>query len=166
MSHVRVVDASIDILRCASCGKEYPHAVFTGEFDTSTDLLGSATSCVHNEAVIAEMTFEEWDPYPDDIGRQRFERRLAQLLNRPDLHVLKLLRIERHDPPPGLSPQEFRKQYVPPVAVYACPCCEQGESTKTIEITPAEFQRRGGCITVVGPLKVLANEGEPDSFVN
>lgn len=166
MSHFRAVDASIDMLRCANCGKEYPHAVFTGEFDTSTDLLGTATSCEYNEVVIAEMTREEWDPYPDDIGRQLFEVRLAQDLNRTDLHVLKLLRIERHDPPLGLSPKEFRRQYVPPVAVYACPCCGQGESTETIEITPAEFQRRGGRITVVGPLKVLTNEGGPDSFVN
>lgn len=166
MNHFRVVDASIDILRCTSCGREYPHAEFTGESDTSTAFLGSATSCERNEVVIVEMTHEEYNLYANDIGRQEFERRLAQLINRTDLHVLKQLRIEKSIPLPGLSPHEFRKQYVPPVVVYACPCCRGGESIKTVEITPAEFQRRGGRIIVVGPLKVLANEGGTGSFVN
>lgn len=151
----RLINGTVVRLQCAACGATFPHFRFTGDTDSDTDGLYSATSCTANELVIAEATPSEWN----EIGRgdgASAERNLAQQLGRTDLKIVHLLRVEDTNSAKGLSFAEFQKVYKPPVLIYTCPCCANGESRELEELTVARFKKSGGKIELIGPLRLLA----------
>lgn len=151
MTQIRQVEGTVLTIRCRTCGEHYPHFEFSGDSDTLTDGLGSATSCEKKELVIAETTAAE-DNFCTS-GIVEFEQRLARDLSRSDLHVIRLLRVERAPTVgPTSSLREFMKHYVPNTLVFSCPCCDGGEAVKIEELTPSDFQFLGGRITFVGRL--------------
>ena len=151
-SVLRKVEGSVHRLHCESCRSTFPLFEFFGEDDTDTAGLGSAGRCGKDELVIAAMLPEEWNRY-DTYGRERFEARIAELLNRPDLRVAKLLRIERQGPSgKGMSFQDFMKVSKPPLLIYSCACCANGEAKSIEEMEPDTFLARGGKIEFVGDL--------------
>lgn len=130
----------------------FPHFLFSGEEDTDTVGLCSASSCNQNEVVIVEAEPDEWSDL-ESTRTMAIEKRLAQQLGRADLKVLRLLRVERETTPAaGLSFREFQKGYKPPVLVYSCACCGKGESRVIEEITAGDFEKSGGQILVTGRL--------------
>lgn len=148
----RIVVGTVLRLRCQACGAVFPHFLFTGEEDGDTAGLCSASSCDQNEVVIAEAEPAEWNDFVL-TGAMAIEKRLAQQLVRGDLKVLCLLRIEREESAAaGLSFRDFKKAYKPPVLVFSCACCADGESRAIEEIAVDDFQNSGGRILVTGRL--------------
>lgn len=152
MKQLNRIEGSILRLRCMRCDRTFPHFRFSGDTDMVTAGLGSATSCAENEVVLAEMEPSEWNGF-EAGGAQAFEQRLSQELGRTDLRVILLLRVKARSPSArGLSFQEFRKQYQPPLLQYSCACCADGASTEVSELTVEEFRNSGGKVTLTGHL--------------
>ena len=122
------VEGTILRLRCQACGAQFPHFQFTGERETETSGLFSASSGKADEVLVFEARPEEWKDF-DRAGATLAEKRIAQDLGRDDLRVIRLLRIESAlTMGQGMSFADFKKSYRPPVMVYSCACCEAGES--------------------------------------
>lgn len=145
----RQIEGYVVTLRCGACGQHFPHFTLVGDSDASTAGVGSLSSYEENEVVVAELSSKELG----QESAEAFEERLAKQLNRADLRRVRLLRVEKNESPArGLSFQEFRKQYVPPVLVYSCIRCSGGESRPTGELTVDEFRHRGGKVLLLNPL--------------
>lgn len=146
----RIVDGTILKLRCDACDAVFPHFLFSGEADSDTAGLCSASSCGKDELVIAEAEPREWS----DVAHtdSAVGNRISEQLQRNDLKVVRLLRVERELGANGLSFSDFRRAYKPPVLIYSCVCCVNGESRAIEEITVEDFQRGGGQIITTGRL--------------
>ncbi len=141
-------------LRCESCGSTFPHFTFSGEKDTDTAGLCSASSCERNEVVLVEALPVEWNDLEGD-GTAAIERRLAAHLQRSDLRVLRLLAVERAAvAAAGTSFRDFRKAYKPPSMVYTCACCATGKSRSVASRSAEDFVKSGGLVTPTGRLVV------------
>lgn len=152
MEQKRTVTGTVMKLRCGNCGSTFPHFVFSGEKDTDTDGICSASSCEKNEVVIAELLQNEWNDL-DNTGASNFQHRLSLLLDRHDLRVIRLVRVEQaQNPSAGLSFRDFAKSYEPPVLVFSCACCTNGESKLYEELTLDDFRLSGGNVLAVGHL--------------
>lgn len=151
----RTVEGTILRLRCDSCASVFPRFVFSGDTDSSTEDLCCASSSDSNEVVILETNGLEWNELAQGNATS-VENRLAQQLARNDLKVLHLRRVERgtNNSATGSSFREFRKVYQPPVLVYSCVRCADGESRAIEELTLEAFQRAGGRIVLTGRLVV------------
>jgi hypothetical protein len=148
------VFGTIKILKCASCEAIFPLAAYEGEADTDTIGLCSAGKCNSLEVAIAEATSVEWNQLASGDVKD-LQRRIGTELGRDDLKIATLLRIEPgKNAPAGTSFAEFRKAYRPPVLVYSCPCCGEGEATETKEFTVDRFAEIGGRILPVGELEI------------
>lgn len=146
----RKVAGSVVQLRCNACERVFPYFRFEGEDDTDTIGLGSLTTCLKNELVIASFLPDEWNSLPQG-GSARFEARVREELGRDDLYVVRLLRtVPGGTSAAGVSFQDFRKHYRPPELVFSCPCCDQGESRVIEELTVQQFVRSGGRIILAG----------------
>lgn len=155
MTSKRIVTGTVLKLHCQACKATFPHFLFSGEDDTDTAGLCSASSCDQNEVVIAEAEQAEWNDF-EQAGASKIEKRLARQLARDDLRVLRLLKIEHENKSPaGLSFCDFKKTYKPPVLVYSCACCRDGESRAIDEVTPDEFQKNGGRVVITGRLILI-----------
>lgn len=158
MTAKRIVSGTILQLCCQACNATFPHFLFSGEDDTKTAGLCSASTCKKNEIVVAEAEPVEWNTF-EQAGAFEIEKRLARQLVRDDLRVLRLLRIEREDVAgTGISFRDFKKNHKPAVLVYSCACCRDGESRATEEKTVDEFQASGGRIFMTGRLILNATE--------
>ncbi|AXQ28018.1 hypothetical protein D0B54_04730 [Solimonas sp. K1W22B-7] len=147
-----VVTGSILRLRCQACGALFPHFQFSGERETEAGGLFSASSGKLDEVFIAEATEPEWKDF-DRAGATLAEQRLAQQLGREDLRVIRLLRIESAlTGGQGMSFADFKKSYRPPVMVYSCAGCGEGESKLVEEISVEEFQLAGGNVRLADGL--------------
>lgn len=150
----RLVDGTVAKLQCAACGAVFPLFTFTGETDSDTDGLYAATSCATNEVVLADATPSEWN----GMGRgdsTSVEKKLAQQLARTDLKIVHLVRVENTISAKGLSFAEFQKVYKPPVLIYSCACCPNGESRVVEKLTVARFKKSGGKIKLIGSLRPI-----------
>jgi hypothetical protein len=148
----RLVEGTITILRCDSCGATFPHFVFSGEEDTDTCRLCSASSCERNEVVLLEVESDEWGELERSITLT-VERRLGALLVRSDLKIPRILAVEQSDSSTvGLSFKDFQKAHKPPVVVYTCICCASGKSRPIERYTTKDFRQTGGIVTTVGQL--------------
>lgn len=147
---VRIVNGAVLRLRCGACAAIFPHFSFSGEEDSDTAGLYSASSCNQDEVVLAEADPSEWK----DLAHGEItsiEKKLAQNLARDDLKVVRLLRIEHQSSAAaGSSFADFRKAYKPPVLVYSCICCSGGEARALQEMTMETFRRSGGRILLTG----------------
>lgn len=122
------LEGTILRLRCQACGAVFPHFQFSGERETETGGLFSASSGKADEVLVFEAKPEEWKDF-DRAGATLAEKRIAQELGRDDLRVIRLLRIESAlTTGQGMSFADFKKSYRPPVMVYSCACCAEGES--------------------------------------
>lgn len=151
ISQGKVIRGSVVIVTCRACQASLPLFEFEVESDTGAIGLCSAARCNGLDVVIAETTADEWaamqsgelSTLPTRLGRFG------------DFSVLHIMRVERSpDPPAGISFSEYRKIYKPPVVVYACPCCVQGEAFRNRELTIAEFEKIGGKIIALGDIVV------------
>lgn len=154
MSQLRRVSGTVVRLCCQSCHRTFPHFRFEGEGDADTAGLGSLSSCMENEVVIAEMSASEWNN-SESSGAQKFQDRLSSQLGRSDLRAVQLLRVHHSQSSPvSVTFQEFRKQFVPPQVTYSCPCCTHGESSEASQSVVEEYLRSGGHITLIGDLQL------------
>lgn len=149
----RLVEGTVLMLRCRTCSAVFPHFLFSGEQDTDTDRLCSASACDTIEVVVAEATADEWN----DLAHGSvsvLQARLSSQLARDDLRVLRILRVEPgKNSGKGASFQDFRKEYSPPITIFSCACCG-GDSEATEEITVDAFQKAHGRLHVLGNLAV------------
>jgi hypothetical protein len=146
----RIVEGTILRLRCDACSSVFPHFLFSGEEDSDTAGLCSASSCEKDELVIAEAEPSEWNDLAHTDAA--VGSKIAEQLQRNDLKVVRLLRVERETGATGLSFSDFRKAYKPPTLIYSCACCANGESRAIEEITVEAFQKAGGRIITTGRL--------------
>lgn len=163
---VRLVEGTVLSLCCESCGARFPHFSFSGEEDSDTAGLYSATSPRSNELILAEAESSEWTVLAsgDLEAIKAIESRLSQQFVRDDLRIVRLLRTEQQQKSAaGLSFAEFRKTYKPPILVYSCISCPAGESRVQEELTVNSFRKSGGNILLSGRL-VLAEEVRPADF--
>lgn len=152
MEQKRKLSGTVVKLHCGSCGSTFPHFIFSGDKDTDTDGFCSASSCEKNEVVIAELTSNELNDF-GSTGASDFQQRLSKLLGRHDLRVVRLLRVEREQTPQaGLSFRDFAKSYKPPILIFSCACCADGESKSNEELTVDDFRLAGGVVSAIGPL--------------
>lgn len=160
ISSPRIVDGTIVRLRCDACDSVFPHFLFSGEEDSDTAGLCSASSCGKDELVIVEAEPSEWN----DLNHTdaAVGNRIAEQLQRNDLKVVRLLRVERDSGATGLSFSDFRKSYKPPILIYSCACCANGESRAIDEVTVGDFQRAGGRIITTG--RLVLPEGTSSDF--
>lgn len=122
------VEGMVQRLRCQVCGAVFPHFQFSGERETESGGLFSASSGKADEVLVFEAKPEEWKDF-DRAGTTLAEQRIARELGRDDLRVIRLLRIESAlTTGQGMSFADFKKSYRPPVMVYSCACCDAGES--------------------------------------
>lgn len=143
----RYVEGVVSVLQCEAEGHLTPHLIFSGDTDMVTTGLGSLSSVVANEIVLAELDASELTDRPADA----FERRINELLGRDDLRSVQLLRVERQDIPPELSFQEFQRAYSPPRLIFACPRCNADSTVVRTESTQL-YERSGGTIRLIGHL--------------
>jgi hypothetical protein len=155
-SFSRIVEGAVLRLRCDACGSVFPHFLFSGEEDSDTAGLYSASCCGKDEVTIVEVDASVWDD-SSRTGLALVEQVLNTRLSRNDLKVVSVLRIEPEGSAiAGSSFSDFRKAYKPPVLIYSCVCCGNGEGRVIEEITLEDFQGRGGRIVLTGRLKLLA----------
>lgn len=148
----RFVRGSVKIVTCRACHSSMPVFDFESETDTDTVGLCSAARCDSADLVLAETTLDEWRGIQSgDISG--LLSRLRDLSGMKDLCVLGIRRIEQSDhPPAGIPFSEFRKLYKPPVLIYACLCCLDGDALETQEMLISEFEKMGGRIVALGNL--------------
>lgn len=99
VSQLRRVSGTVVRLCCQSCHGTFPHFRFEGEGDADTAGLGSLSSCMKNEVVIAEMSASEWNNF-ESSGAQKFQDRLSSQLGRSDLRAVQLLRVHHSQSSP------------------------------------------------------------------
>lgn len=146
-----VVRGSAAIVTCQSCQASVPLFEFEVESDTGAVGLCSAAKCNGSDIVIAETTLDEWKA----MQSGELSTLPSRLGGFSDFHVLHIKRIEKTPAPPaGISFSEFRDLYQPPVVVYACPCCTDGEAIKNREVTTSEYEEMGGHIVALGSLVI------------
>jgi hypothetical protein len=154
MTDKRKVFGTIKMLECTSCEVTLPVAAFEGEADTDTIGLCSAGKCNGLEVAIAEATPTEWSSLAAG-SVSHLQDRIGAELGRDDLRVATVLRVEQgNEIPAGTSFAAFREAYRPPLLVYSCPCCGEGEAKEIEEFTVDAFIALGGGILSVGALEI------------
>jgi len=143
----RYIEGAVSVLQCETEGHLTPHLVFSGDTDMATAGLGSLSSVVADEIVLAELDSTELTDGPADA----FESRINELLGRDDLRSVQLRRVEREDIPAGSSFQEFQKAYLPPRLIFACPRCNADATAIRTESIQG-YERAGGTIRLIGDL--------------
>ncbi len=143
------IEGTVSILRCEGEGHLTPNLTFTGDTDMVTEGLASLSSVIRDEIVVAEMAPQEFD----DEGGNAFQGRINSLLDRTDLRFVRLRRVETATPPAGSSFQDFRQTYAPPRLVFACPRCDL-DALAERSVTPSDYKRAGGTLTVVADLEI------------
>lgn len=146
----RKVEGTVSILDCKTCGQTSSHLIFSGDTDMGTWGLASLTSTTANEIVILKAEPPEWN---DETG-QMLEARVNKQLSRDDLRFVRLLRAEEIACPARMSFQDFHKIYRAPRLTYLCPKCGVGEAVSGRSVEPSEYQREGGCVTLLGELEL------------
>jgi hypothetical protein len=146
----RIIDGEVMVLDCPTCGNSSPHFIFRGDTDMATVCLASLTSKAENEIVVVEVESSEWD---DESG-QMLEARINTTMVRNDLRFVRLLQVEQVAYPTQLTFQEFRKVYCPARLTYSCPKCSDGRAVPARSLTPVEYVREGGKLTLADGLKL------------
>lgn len=132
---LRSVPGTVLRLRCQACGAVFPHFQFSGERETTSGGLFSASSGRTDEVFVLEATPEEWKDF-DRAGAALAEQRIARETSRDDLRVIRLLRIESAlSAGREMSLAQFKAAYRPPVMLYSCACCEAGEARAIESLT-------------------------------
>jgi hypothetical protein len=150
----RAIHGSVRIVTCRACQSNVPLFELEAESDTDTVGLCSAARCNSLDLVLSETTLEEWKAAQSREVPSLLSR-LSDLSGVKDLHILRIKRVEQNPKPPaGVPFSEFKKLYKPPVVIYACPCCVDGEATETREVPISEFEEMGGRIVALGNLVV------------
>lgn len=145
----KIIRGSVKLIRCINCGSGLPLFEFDTETDTGAIGLCSAAQCNGRTIIIAETTLEEWNGLQSG-NFISLRSRLISTSGIPDLQILHVKRIERKSrPSAGISFSEFKKLYQPPVVIYDCPCCADGEAFEVDEVAIAKFKEDGGVIKVL-----------------
>jgi hypothetical protein len=147
----REVAGTILSLRCEACGSVFPHFLFLGDGDSSTAGLCSASRCRKDEVVIAEVDSSEWGALAV-AESSSIEARLMKEFSLADLKVVRLLRVEHGASAAGSSFGDFRKAYKPPIQIYSCVCCVNGEARSIEAVEVKRFEDSGGRILLSGRL--------------
>ncbi|WP_266183359.1 hypothetical protein [Dyella humicola] len=124
---------------------EFPVFVPSGDTDMVTMGIGALTSTRGNEVIVSQLNVDELRG--DARSRGLFEARMNKLLGRDDLKVVPLLRAEEGSPGTGLSFQEFRARWKPPVLFYGSIYADDKEATVVRDMSIEEYQAQGGAIS-------------------
>jgi len=151
---MRRVAGDVVTLRCEQCSTTFHHFVFSGDTDMATDGLGSLSSCLGNDVVIAEMTAAEWNA--EERGEKAFSTRVSEALRRN----LTTVSLSAPEPKKRFFPRIFTQRQ-PAVVQYACACCSGGRTRETRRATIDQFQAGGGQITIFGDLSLVTASALP-----
>jgi len=127
---------------------EFPAFMPSADTDMTLIGIGALTSTKRNEIVITK--YDLYQPHNDAQGRAVFEASINKLLGRNDLRVVPLLRVEDRSPGPGLSFQEFRTLWKPPILFYGSIYRADKEATVVREMSIEEYRAQGGAISLFG----------------
>ncbi|WP_084197368.1 hypothetical protein [Solimonas soli] len=138
-------------LKSESTGKQFPAVLFSGDTDMVTAGWVSLTSALKSELVVTQLTAEEYQATAkDSSGYLQVEQRMNAALGRTDLRCLWFVRAEQAAPSGrGLSFQEFKKAYVPPVIYYRDIYQAGAVASEASRVSISEFERGGGKLVVV-----------------
>lgn len=143
------IEGTISLLQCEEQGHSTPHLTLSGNTDMVTNGIASLSSVIADEIVVANLSASEIE----DRAGQNFEARINSLLHRDDLRFVQLRRVEEITLPAGLTFQAYRKAFVPPRLVFACPRCGADAIAVRTE-SPTEYKRNGGTLTVMADLEL------------
>ena len=146
-----VVYHTILWLESQATKKRFPIVQFSGDTDMATMGWESLTSTERPEIVVTQRTADEYRLKADDQGQnQQIEHRINKALNRSDLRLSWLARVEEVGPSAtGLSFQEFRKVYQPPKLFFRDIFSEGTLAEQVGLVTLSEFERSGGNLIVL-----------------
>lgn len=145
----RLVEGEIELLSCKTCGVTTPHFVFSGDSDQETDGLFSTSLPGAMIVVLAEFTSAEHLMVSRGDHASVLER-VERESGVDGLRTSRFLRTEGGVALKGRSFAEFRKQYVRPDVVYACPSCLDGEAVSVRAIGVDAFVEEGGRVIALG----------------
>lgn len=134
----------VECLRCESCRREFPHAVFTSDTDMMTADLASLTALTRNEVILGRLTGAEYNL--GVAGEPLFLARIARQLGRSDLSTIKVKRRETVTHKPKVA--FFGFPMTETIRIYHCPQCVDGEARVFETMRPERFEAKGGVVTV------------------
>lgn len=130
---------------------------FAGDTDQDTDGLISASCCRNPKVVVAEAIGLEWNLLGAGDAQPALDR-LGRESGLTDLRMPMMIRTENgFTPPRGTSYAEFSKLYKPPILVYSCPCCDNGEAIEIANYSVPDFIDHGGQVLVIGDLMLSSD---------
>jgi hypothetical protein len=132
------------VLWLRDCSGLFPHVVFSGDSDASTEGWLSLTASSRQEVVIARLT-----PTESQAGHFSIPAaltRISAVLGRRDLHAVHLVRAEPAPSAKGVSFGAYRQVAGRSRLVYSA-LSGAGESIPEREESIAEFQANGGIFT-------------------
>ncbi len=122
----------------------FPHALFGGDTDASTDGWVSFTARSRQEVVVASLTPTEWNS--GESGIQSALARVNANLGRNDLVPIRLLSVGERASAKGVSFAQFRPAKPSP-PLYSALC--EGESAAQVRSESLEeFEGNGGKFTL------------------
>jgi hypothetical protein len=130
------MEISILWLKSISTGKEFPVIQLSDDTDMVTGGFDALTSIEKNEVVLAEVRGSETNV--------EFEKRINAQLKRNDLRASWIIRQEdKNQDLKGMSFQEFRKRFQPPILYYR-DIYSEGEAVVSRAVALDEYLRTGG----------------------
>ena len=139
---MRRVEGYVQRLRCASCGGQSATFVFSGDTDTTTMDLETATAPETGEVAIGVRLPSEMQDF--GFGREQFAERISRERGMK-FSPVPLLRSE--DVNRATSDfASFRRDHQPPKLIYGCPCCGGEAWAFGRAESAAEYLSHGGLI--------------------
>jgi len=139
------IGIKINWCRSSISEREFPAVVLSADTDMVTDGLVCLTSIEKLEAVVAELTTDEYNAGRE--GMIRCEDRINGELGRMDLRITYIARVvENVRSSKGLSFKEFIRSYNPPTLFYRDIFDPTGEAMVVREENENAFVAAGGKI--------------------
>ncbi|MDB5987172.1 MAG: hypothetical protein JWR16_2225 [Nevskia sp.] len=138
-------------LKSESTGKQFPAVLFSADTDMVTAGWVALTSLEKQEIVVTELTPDEYRATANgSSGYLQVEKRINAALGRADLKCPWFVRAEGSGPSgKGLSFQEFRKIYRPPVIYYRDIFQSDAVAREVSRVSLSQFEQAGGKLVVV-----------------
>ncbi|MDR3418745.1 MAG: hypothetical protein P4L83_21435 [Nevskia sp.] len=141
-------------LKSESTGRQFLVVLFSADTDMATAGWVAFTSLEKHEIVVTELTAEEYRATANgSSGYLQAEKRINAALGRTDLKCPWIVRAEDAGPGgKGLSFQEFRKVYRPPIIYYRDIFQSDAVDAVAQEVSRVslrQFEQAGGKLVVV-----------------
>lgn len=138
-------------LKSENTGKQFPVVLLSSDTDMATAGWVSLTSVEKNEVVVTELSAEEYRATVNGAsGYLQVEKRINAALGRVDLKCPWFVRAEESGADAtGMSFQDFRKVYRPPVVYYRDIFQPDAVAREVSRVSLSQFEQAGGKLVVV-----------------